>query len=43
MYEWRASLTRKLLRPIIRDFKRKNEDLERKVHRLEKRVTENDL
>ena len=38
MYEWRASLTRKLLRPIVRDFKRKNEVLEQRVSRLEKKV-----
>lgn len=38
MYEWRASLTRKLLRPIVRDFKRKNEVLEQRVVRLEKKL-----
>jgi len=39
MYEWRASLTRKLLRPIVRDFKRKNEVLEQRVSRLEKKLS----
>lgn len=38
MYEWRASLTRKLLRPVVRDFRRQNDELRLRVEKLERQV-----
>merc|ERR1719499_2606461 len=38
MYEWRASLTRKMIRPVIREFRKENRALKKRVERLEKEV-----
>jgi len=38
MYEWRASLTRKMIRPVIREFRHQNRVLKKRVERLEEEV-----
>lgn len=38
MYEWRASLTRKIIRPVVREFKQQNKALEKRIKRLEAEV-----
>jgi hypothetical protein len=38
MYEWRASLTRKIIRPVVREFRQQNRALERRIKKLEVEV-----
>jgi len=38
MYEWRASLTRKMIRPVIREFRKENRALRKRVDKLESEV-----